>query len=528
MTNDRRDATLGPVERAQRAPSGVLDTSVAQEFSLALAHDPSDIAPAVLIAADDMLFLPAEDGVDGEWRSMSGATQRSAGPGPDIPASGGMDARARVGRKLVFATDDGVDGVALWTSDGTQASTRRIGPIRPSGDHTNGRSRTNGRSDTGEASLSEQVRARAEAAHRVSETKYRSLFESIDEGFSIIRVLFDERGEPIDYVFLETNPAFERQTGLRDADGKSMRALSPGHEEHWFETYGRIARTGEPERFESHAARLGCWYEVYAWRYGDPELGQVAVLFNDISARKRVEAELRDALAAKDQFLGFISHELSTPMTVILGMSRILAQRLADGEEQEMAADVASCAEELNDLIDSLLLLVRMEGVGGGDMDTPCHVGHTVERVLARQREHDPHREYRWRPEVASPVVGGTEAWLERVLFNLVGNAAKYSPPGRPVTVVLDDGEGELRVRVLDEGDGLRASEVEHLFEPFFRGSAHAGRVPGAGLGLTVCKRIVESMGGRIWASPRPGGGAEFGFAMPSLAEEEPPEAPDA
>lgn len=135
----------------------------------------------------------------------------------------------------------------------------------------------------------------AEAALRESERKYHSLIESIDEGFCIIEVLFDARDKPIDYRFLETNPAFERQTGLIDAQGKTMRELAPAHEEHWFEIYGRVALSGEAARFENPAAQLDRWYDVYAWRWGQPAERQVAILFNDITARKQTEVALRES-----------------------------------------------------------------------------------------------------------------------------------------------------------------------------------------------------------------------------------------
>jgi len=135
-------------------------------------------------------------------------------------------------------------------------------------------------------------RKRAEQALRASEEKYHSLFETIDEGFCIVEVIFDEAGEPIDYRFLEVNPAFERHTGLRDAAGRRMRELEPRHEEHWFETYGRIARTGEPERFQNPAEYLDDRiFDVYAFRIGAPEERKVAILFTDITRRREVEEE---------------------------------------------------------------------------------------------------------------------------------------------------------------------------------------------------------------------------------------------
>jgi PAS domain S-box-containing protein len=134
---------------------------------------------------------------------------------------------------------------------------------------------------------------------REYEEKYRSLFESIDEGFCMVEMIFDERDRPVDYRFLEVNPAFERQTGLRDIEGRTMREVVPAHETQWFEIYGRIARSGAPERFEMRAEQLRRWYTVYAWRYGEPSAGRVAVLFNDITERR----EEREALRCSEERL---------------------------------------------------------------------------------------------------------------------------------------------------------------------------------------------------------------------------------
>jgi PAS domain S-box-containing protein len=100
-------------------------------------------------------------------------------------------------------------------------------------------------------------RKRAELELRESEQNYRMLFESIDEGFCTIEVLFDQNEKPVDYRFLQISPSFERQTGIKNAAGRRMREIAPQHEEHWFEIYGRIALTGEPMRFENEAKQLG-------------------------------------------------------------------------------------------------------------------------------------------------------------------------------------------------------------------------------------------------------------------------------
>jgi PAS domain S-box-containing protein len=138
---------------------------------------------------------------------------------------------------------------------------------------------------------------RSVVAQRESQDRYHMLFEALDQGFCVVDMVFDERHRPVDYVFVEVNSAFEAQTGLHHAAGKSMRSLRPEHEEHWFETYGRVALTGKPERFEHQVAALGRWYNVFAYPVGSPGLGRVAILFDDITDRRSAEKALAESEA---------------------------------------------------------------------------------------------------------------------------------------------------------------------------------------------------------------------------------------
>jgi PAS domain S-box-containing protein len=136
-------------------------------------------------------------------------------------------------------------------------------------------------------------RRRTEEALRQSEARYRTLFNKIDAGFCVIEMIFDAAGKPVDYRFLEVNAAFEKQTGWHDAQGKLVRELAPALEAHWFEIFSEIALTGEARHFVNEARQLNRWYDVYAYRVGAPETRQVAILFNDITAHRRAEDELR-------------------------------------------------------------------------------------------------------------------------------------------------------------------------------------------------------------------------------------------
>ncbi|RYE85494.1 MAG: PAS domain S-box protein, partial [Myxococcales bacterium] len=136
----------------------------------------------------------------------------------------------------------------------------------------------------------ETERQAVEEALRASEERYRTLFESIDDGFCLMQMIVDARGTTVDYRFLETNAAFEGQTGLRDAVGRTARELVPTLDESWFRLYGGVADTGETARFENHAPAMdGRWFDVYASRVGQPAQRLVALVFKDITARKKVE-----------------------------------------------------------------------------------------------------------------------------------------------------------------------------------------------------------------------------------------------
>lgn len=147
--------------------------------------------------------------------------------------------------------------------------------------------------------ITEQIQA--EEALRRSEERYRTLFETMEDGFCVIEMLFDENTRPIDYRFLEINPAFERQSGFQQAVGKTVRQFVPNLEEFWFETYGTVALTGEPVRFENGSDAMNRWFEVYAFPIEQPENHKVAILFKDISdayrqatQRKKAETALRE------------------------------------------------------------------------------------------------------------------------------------------------------------------------------------------------------------------------------------------
>jgi signal transduction histidine kinase len=230
--------------------------------------------------------------------------------------------------------------------------------------------------------------------------------------------------------------------------------------------------------------------------------------------------ELSQANRAKDEFLALVSHELRTPVTTILGNASILNARfdVLDPEDRRQALnDVHDEAVRLHSVINDLLILARIDH-GYKVQREPVLVGRLVERVVSEFQLRDGRHEVS--VDVGGPeaIAAGDSGYVEDVLRNFLTNAAKYSPPGAPIEVSVAGDEGEVLVSVLDRGIGLAADEMPRLFSPFYRSPRVAGMARGLGIGLAVCRRLIEVQEGRVWASPREGGGSEFSFALP-LAE---------
>ena len=258
----------------------------------------------------------------------------------------------------------------------------------------------------------------------------------------------------------------------------------------------------------------------------DPDgtiVGAVNVLV-DVTDRARVEDSLRataEALrasnAVKDEFLGLVSHELRTPVTTIFGNARLLRDKggqLSAGDQDSMVTDIAGEAERLLGVVENLLLLTKLESGIHPDPE-PQVLAHVTRVVLESFRRRHPERTIELTGEPRHLIVEADRPYLDLILENLLSNALKYSPTEAPIEVAIKATEPEAQVVVLDRGIGLDGTDPEQLFSAFYRSETARKQASGLGVGLAACKRIVESLGGRVWAKPREGGGSEFGFALP-------------
>ena len=387
-------------------------------------------------------------------------------------------------------------------------------------------------------------RKRAEEAIRASSEQYRNLFKSLLEGFCIVELIFDDDQRPVDFRFLEVNPAFESQTGLTNSLGKTMRELAPTFEEYWYELYGQVALSGEPVRAVHESKALGRWYDVAAYRVGGAGSRKVAILFNDVTDSKRAEEHLqtaklhaeraseaaRAASAAKDRFLAVLSHELRTPLTPVLAAVELLEiDRGLSPEQRESLQMIRRNVELESRLIDDLLDITRISHNKLELRATTVDVHQKIREVLEICRSDAEAKQLSLVTDLSADhhLVRADPARFQQIVWNLLRNAVKFTPAGGRVTIRTLNDEAKIRLTVADTGIGMDAGTLPGIFEAFEQGSEKITReFGGLGLGLAITRALVELHGGRISAtSPGRGQGATFHFEMPI---EKAPPAPDA
>jgi PAS domain S-box-containing protein len=242
-------------------------------------------------------------------------------------------------------------------------------------------------------------------------------------------------------------------------------------------------------------------------------IAMVAAL-GDVTERKRLDA-------LRDTFIGILSHELRTPVTTILGGSRLLdseRRNLDDATRAELIRDITAEAERLHRLVEDLLVLARTERGVSMRMADPVLVRHIIPRVVADEQRFWPGLEVSTSVS-PQPTASGDAAYVEQVLRNLLSNAAKYGADSGPVEIAAKANHDSVQVTVRDHGPGIASEDLPYVFDLFYRGKSAARSASGAGIGLFVCRQLVEAMGSQIWARRPDDGGTEFGFSLPLYRE---------
>lgn len=401
-----------------------------------------------------------------------------------------------------------------------------------------------------------------------SEDRFRLLFTQMLEGFALHEIICDDKGNPVDYRFVEANQAFEKLTGLpaREIIGKTIRQVLPDTEQDSIDKYGQVALTGQSIVFERYARELDRHYTVHAYC---PQRGQFAVISEDITERKRQETQILAArsalqrlLAEADQsrrallsvvedqkiaeeqinklnaeleqriiertaqlqaankeleaFAYSVSHDLRSPLRAVDGFSRILLEEYEDkldAEGKRLLNVVRTNTQRMDQLITDLLTLSR---ITRGEMqfsriDMTALV-HTVYHEIA-----SPETQGAISFSVAHlPDAFGDPTLLRQAWSNLLSNATKYTMPKTERRIEIgsyaEDGMNVYFVK--DNGVGFDPAYTHKLFGVFQRLHTTA-EFEGNGVGLAIVQRIIHRHGGRVWAEGQVNQGATFYFALP-------------
>ncbi len=381
--------------------------------------------------------------------------------------------------------------------------------------------------------ISEAKLHACEASQSDGDRQYRALFNSIDAAFCIIEVKFDDLATAVDYRFLEVNPAFSRHTGIVNPEGQWMRDLAPDHESQWFDIYGQVATTGTPIRFENRAAALADrWFEVYAFRIGNPGDRRVAILFSDITSRKKSETDLQNAHRELletshqlqrsnedlEQFARVAGHDLRAPLRSIVHSSQLLERwgvGFRNPDARQCLHDIIESGKQMTQLIDDLFRYATAGQNPQPDLP-PIQANHAYAQARNNLRVTILESGSIIDARIADYVLVRIElSLLTQVFQNLIENAIHYRREGPKLSVrataVAQDGFWQFAVA--DNGEGIDERYTRQIFEPFRR--LHGSERPGSGIGLATCKRIVERAGGSIWVQSQVGAGSTFYFSLP-------------
>ena len=379
-----------------------------------------------------------------------------------------------------------------------------------------------------------------ELALRRSEEQYRSLFENMLNGFCYCEMIFDDDERPVDFRFLETNPAFESMSGFTDVVGKRATEVIPGIREAHPElmaAFGRVAGTAVPEKFEIYFIPTGRWFDVSAY---SSRKGFVAIIFENITERKQVEEMLREhaekerlrameleaANRAKDDFVANMSHEIRTPLTGILGMLHRLGGTALDPRQEEYRSMAETSGKTLLRVINDILDFSRIEAGKMEIVPNPFNLRQCVQGAVdiftPAAENKNLSLTFSCPVWLAEEVVGDCDR-VSQLMFNLIGNALKFTERGSIRVSVQEVDEGEklareplFRISVADTGIGIPAEKLESIFESFFQvGSGISRNYSGSGLGLAISRHLVKLMGGEISVESEIGRGSTFTVTLP-------------
>lgn len=363
-------------------------------------------------------------------------------------------------------------------------------------------------------------RKQVEEHLKESEKRYHMLFEKMNYGYGLQDIIFDKHKKPVDYRFVDVNPAFEKFSGMKREFilGKTVNEIStqPKTQESIKarKQYDNVAVTGEPMYLESYNEKQKKYFELYAYR---PNKNQIGLIFSDITARKKTDEE-------KNNFISIMSHELRNPLTPIMANAQFISLMLKK-EKRVNPAIVESLAiiekqakimaNLLNDILDVSKLSrqkIQLEKrriniceVIKNSAKTSMPFINTKEQQLSL---------FFGQKEI---YVSADPLRLEQIMVNIINNASKYTQPGGQISVHCNVADKLIKISVKDNGIGISPEKMKRIFELFNDEGQPFMGIGGLGIGLNIVKNLVSLHKGTVQVnSEGENKGSEFIIAIPA------------
>jgi two-component system, cell cycle sensor histidine kinase and response regulator CckA len=390
----------------------------------------------------------------------------------------------------------------------------------------------------GDVSLMESIKKEL----KESEELHLKLFQSMWEGFAYCRMIYDDKGQPEDFVYLDVNGAFQRLTGLSNVLGKRVSDVIPGikkaHPE-IFEIYGRVAKTGQPEKFEINFKSLDIILNISVF---SPRLYYFVAIFENVTEIRTAEKEKIDLLERLFQseklqaiatLVGGIAHDFNNMLQIIMGYSQLLLEdKRKNDQDYEDLQDIVKIAEQGADLVRRLLIFAREAPTEKSLVDLNYQIrklSNLISSAFPKMIEVDIDLSEGLHPILADP------AQIDQVIMNLAINASESMKNGGRLQIetknVFIDNQPDgfnialnpgayVKLSVSDTGIGMDKQTITRIFDPFFS-TKERGSTRGTGLGLCVVDGIVQNHGGSVTCESEPGKGTVFSVYFPKMEDEE-------
>jgi PAS domain S-box-containing protein len=354
-----------------------------------------------------------------------------------------------------------------------------------------------------------------------SEEKYHSLYSSMNEGLALHEIIYNNKKEAVDYIIYDVNPAYEQIIGLNREEviGRKASEIYGTGNPPYMDIYSRVAENRKSIQFESYFEPMKKYFQISVI---SPEKGKFATVFEDITKRKINEQELTRTLdelkrsnRELQQFAYAASHDLQEPLRMVSSFSQLLERRYKnrlDEDADEFIEFIVEGAQRMKHLIDDLLIYSRVTKKEKEfelvDLEKSLKVALINFSLSIKEQhviiKHD-----------NLPTICADASQMGQVFQNLIGNAIKFHGKDNPkIEISVQEDPEEWTFAFKDNGIGIDKKYQKQIFEVFRR--LHTRKeYPGTGIGLSICKKIIERHGGELWVESKPGMGSTFYFTIP-------------